>query len=49
MTTQMLKRLYQYDSWANHRIFEALANLSDQELDQSTGRAGLGKDRKSVV
>ncbi len=44
-----MKRLFQYDNWANQRIFDALANLPEADLDRPMGTVGLGSIRETAA
>jgi uncharacterized damage-inducible protein DinB len=37
MTKEDIQLLYEYDRWANHRVFQAAANLSAEEFTRDLG------------
>lgn len=49
MDPTTLKQLFNYDAWANQRIFNTLATLSEDELDRPMGTVGLGTIRETAA
>ncbi len=49
MTENLLARLFEHNQWANERIIEACAALTDEQLDTPPTTATMGTIRQTLI